>query len=631
MSRSLQYGRGGGPGDAGVQGHLRAQTQAAHEDIPRGPHPNIQVDQGAPADGPLQQFAFAHRLIALDHVHGGDPRRRLGDFRRDVGAVDGEFAGEFGLAVPTRHDGHDAGGRRLGLVVVQQLETPRGEGERAGAIAGEAHPPVARQGSGAGVLGGEAADGQGVVAHVQLRDQVTQLQSGRRVLEAAVLKGHMARELQAVQVAADGPLGGQVATKAALAAEEEVPDRLQFAVGVEPAFDGSGAVDGDAERRGRGDSGQHHADLRVIPRLGPDAGRIDAQLRAGQHGVDRAVHGQFRWRIPTARALKASAQHPVEVLALTADADIGVEMTGEVLAEGRQVDPGQHSAAIQRLAGPVGLDLCVAAADGQGQLGRLVGPIDAELRRLQGVEVGAANAAAALETGPIAPRLEPALAGPVEFERRAVSDPFGDEFVVEPIEGALGVQMQGRQRQRRVAERHVRPGQAELTHRSARLIDNVQPAIEPALTDERPRPRRDGQIGGRGAGAPQRQVPFDAGAAAGGVHPGQVHPVAHEVKKALGVGRSIGAGRIDLDRSVDGGSARRGDPAEGQRHVRRLQRQARQIDPFEIGQQIDPRRANRPEQIARAVGAPSDLDRTDGHRTLRIPLERHLHDAVLVE
>ncbi len=352
---------------------------------------HVQPHGGALGGRVHHRLAGVDGLVALDHVHGHHARRRAALGGLDVGPVDAQHPRDLGMPGGVAGHGDRAAGDRLGLLIVQQLEAVDVDLEGAGALRRQAQHALAVHRALARVLACEALHLQHVVAQVGLGGEITQLQAGGGVLEQALGDAGVAGQLGRGQGSGQGPLGVQLAAQLALAPEEQVPDRLQLAVGADLALDRALAVEGEMQRRGAGVGRQHGVHGGVVAGRRALGVHIQGQSSALQARAHRAVQGQLRRRVAAARALQRGVQRAGQGVTLPAQAEVGVEAAGQVLAQGRQVNAGHPRLGVQGLVRLMRVDLHLAAACGQVQPRAALSPRQADLGRLDGAEGGVAH------------------------------------------------------------------------------------------------------------------------------------------------------------------------------------------------------------------------------------------------
>ena len=153
------------------------------------------------------------------------------------------------------------------------------------------------------VVGREGLDLGGGVVEPGPQRQVAEHQTDRILAIGALAQIEPAVQTRCVQRSADCRLTRHLARQTAVAAQEEVPDRLDLPIDRHPARHFARTGDGQAQRRGRGLDRQDDVS-RGLNRAFIDRRRLDAQPVARQGRVHASVDGQAARRVDAAHVLK---------------------------------------------------------------------------------------------------------------------------------------------------------------------------------------------------------------------------------------------------------------------------------------------------------------------------------------
>src|SRR5690606_35370645 len=136
--------------------------------------------------------------------------------------------------------------------------------------------------------GAEGLDDAGGVVEAAREDDLLETNAGGAVAEGPLLQIEPAVEAGRGQRAGEGGPSVYLAGERALAADQEIPDRLDRTADRDLARHVAGPRDGEAQRRcgGLDRQGDVRGGLDVVGVLG--AG-LDAQPVAGEEGVERSV------------------------------------------------------------------------------------------------------------------------------------------------------------------------------------------------------------------------------------------------------------------------------------------------------------------------------------------------------
>ena len=193
------------------------------------------------------------------------------------------------------------------------------------------------------------------------------------------------------------PVAWTCAGEAALAAHDQRPQRLDLAVGREVAVHGAGAHQGDVERRGAGQRRQHQVGVAgeplAVAELGVDGHRA---RRPARPSPPRRCPAR-RWR--RARRRRSAWPPSARPGARPGPASVRSASKRPAKSWSSRPRPTSVSAALACRLSPAWCDVDVgpAAADVGQQRQRALAIGEAQHRRLQGLEVDAAQPPAAAE------------------------------------------------------------------------------------------------------------------------------------------------------------------------------------------------------------------------------------------
>ncbi len=131
------------------------------------------------------------------------------------------------------------------------------------------------------------------------------------------------------------------------------------------------------------------------------------------------------------------------------------------------------------------------------------------------------------------------------------------------------------------------------------------------------------------AGWPERSEAAPLAADAGAVHldAAEIDAPAGEAKRRGASGRSVPSAASQRNMTVERGRAAQ----EAQYQMRVAQRQGRQVERREIGDQVRPRTGERAADIARTLGRSVDLQRADHQWAPRRPAQRELKRTIAAD